>query len=133
MFTKEQYFRDFEYTKVHSENADYLIKRCSLLENKLLSMGVKFPVNPKTGSHISGDTYGGFRPQECPIGAPKSAHKLGLAVDRYDPTGEIDEALMSHQELLVEYGIYIEHPSKTAGWSHWAVIPPLSNKHIFYP
>jgi hypothetical protein len=133
MFTVEQYLGKHEHTAVHAANADYLVRRTALLMDKLMAMGVEFKNNPKTGTVISGDKFGGFRPQDCPIGAPKSAHKLGLAVDLYDPSGCIDKAIMEHQELLVEYGVYIEHPSKTEGWSHWAVVPPLSNKHVFYP
>jgi hypothetical protein len=122
-----------DWTPKRKANAIRLLAACSLLEARLISMGVRFPTNSKTVSQISGEIYGGFRPQSCPIGASKSSHKEGLAVDRYDPLGEIDEALESHPELLNEFGIYIEHPEKTIGWSHWTIKAPGSGKYIFYP
>ena len=36
--------------------------------------GVEVETNPKTGTCVSGSTYGGFRPQNCPEGAPHSSH-----------------------------------------------------------
>ena len=105
----------------------------ALLEQEMVADNVDFPVNPKTGTGISGEGNGGFRPQDCPIGAPDSSHKEGLAIDRYDPNGEIDGWLMLHQDRLEFYGIYIEHPSATTGWSHWTTRAPGSGHHVFYP
>lgn len=113
--------------------AGLLLHACAMLEQDMLNDGVVFPINPNTGSGVSGETFGGFRPQDCPIGAPDSAHKTGEAVDRYDPTGELDVWLMAHQDKLLEYGIYIEHPSATTGWSHWSTRAPRSGHHVFYP
>ena len=95
--------------------------------------GVEFPDNPITHSGVSGETYGGFRPQSCPIGAPHSQHKEGSAVDRYDPLGEIDDWIMAHQEIARAYGIYIEHPSATIHWSHWQNVAPKSGHTVFFP
>lgn len=95
--------------------------------------GVSFPISPITKSGVSGQTFGGFRPQDCPQGASNSAHKQGLAVDRYDPLGKIDGWLLEHPEALEKYGVYIEHPDTTQHWSHWTIRPPGSGKHIFYP
>ena len=95
--------------------------------------GVIFPINPNTKSIVAGNKYGGFRPQACSQGAPKSAHKLGLAVDIWDPENKIDEWLMDHQPLLTALGIYIEHPDYTKGWSHWSIKAPKSGHHVFIP
>lgn len=95
--------------------------------------GVAFPVNPATKSQISGKNYGGFRPKDCPIGAAKSNHKLGAAVDLFDPLNAIDEWCMSHVNQLEECGIYIEHPNYTDGWAHWSTIKPSSGARIFKP
>ena len=114
-------------------NAQRLILACAKLQDELQDAGIHFQLNPRTGTTISGETFGGFRPQSCPIGAHDSAHKTGEAVDRYDPDGSIDDYLMTHQELLAECGIYIEHPSATHGWSHWSVRAPASGHHVFVP
>jgi len=95
---------------------------------------VVFPVNiRKTNTQVSGDVYGGFRPQSCPIGAPHSAHKEGQGLDWFDPEGKIDEWCMKNQGKLIACGIYIEHPDSTPGWSHWSDRAPGSGHHVFYP
>jgi hypothetical protein len=114
-------------------NAHRLLEACTSLENEMVAAGVEFPISPSTKSGVSGQTYGGFRPQSCPIGAPKSAHKEGLAVDRYDPKGDIDKWLLNNPSALERHGIYIEHPSATVGWSHWSIKAPGSGRRIFYP
>jgi hypothetical protein len=122
-----------DWTMAIQANAHKLLTACAALEVDMVAAGVVFPDNPATKSGVSGQTYGGFRPQNCPQGAEHSAHKEGLAVDRYDPHGDIDTYLMKRQDLLVKYGIFIEHPSKTDGWSHWSAKPPGSGNHVFYP
>jgi hypothetical protein len=133
MFTKDQYMGEHEHTALHSTNAGTLIKTVTALYDKLTARGIHFRINPTTGSIISGNTFGGFRPQSCPIGAPQSKHKIGLAVDLYDPEDEIDGHLLANKDLLSEFGVYIEHPDKTPRWSHWQILPPASGKHIFMP
>ena len=122
-----------DWTKQRQENAKKLLQACLLLEHEMLEDGVSFPDNPITKSGVSGKTYGGFRPQDCAVGAPNSSHKEGLAVDRYDPLESIDNWCMSHQDRLKHHGIYIEHPSATKGWSHWTIRAPKSGKTVFYP
>jgi len=95
--------------------------------------GVVFPINPATECGISGKTYGGFRPQSCPQGAAHSNHKLGLAVDRWDPLNRIDDWCMQHIEVLEECGIWIEHPDATPGWAHWQSVQPKSGRRVFLP
>ena len=135
MITLEDYFgkwRDVA-TDEHVANAVALLRSVNALHDALVTMGVTFPYNKQTGSLVSGSLYGGYRPQDCPQGAPQSAHKLGLAVDLYDPDGEIDSTLLKHQDLLIQYGIFIEHPDDTVHWSHWSIKPPKSGKHVFHP
>ena len=114
-------------------NIGRLLTACNKLEAMALQDGVKFPTNPKTKSQVSGEVYGGFRPQNCTIGAPQSAHKTGEAVDRYDPDGKIDEWCSMHVPLLRTCGIYLEHPDDTPNWSHWGIRPPKSGNTIFKP
>ena len=122
-----------DWTLERQENATKLLEACGGLELIMIDDGINFLDNPHTGSNVSGETFGGFRPQNCPQGAPNSSHKEGLAVDRYDPTGAIDEWMMNNQDKFAEYGIYIEHPSATNGWSHWTIRAPGSGHRVFYP
>ena len=137
MITFEQYVGIHEHspdwTAERQLNAVNLLVACARLEELAKEDGVVFPDNPKTGSGVSGDTLGGFRPQDCKIGAAKSSHKEGLAVDRYDPHGHIDSWCMVNQGKLAECGIYLEHPTKTIGWSHWTIKAPTSRNRVFMP
>jgi len=137
MITPEQYVGGYatfkDWNDERKANAEKLLKAIQPLEDELIAAGVPFPINPGTGTQVSGSGNGGFRPQKCPVGAARSSHKEGLAVDRYDPKGKIDNYLLAHPELLEKYGIYIEHPLCTGGWSHWSIKPPGSGHHIFYP
>lgn len=127
------HFPSPDWTAERQANAAQLLKACATLEAEMVKAGVNFPDNPATKSGVSGNTYGGFRPQNCPQGAPKSSHKEGLAVDRYDPKGEIDRWCMKNLDRLEAHGIYIEHDSATPGWSHWTIKAPKSGNRAFYP
>lgn len=137
MITKEQYVGVWaghpDWTPERQAHADVLLARSAALEAEMVADGVQFPVNPKTGTGISGEVYGGFRPQSCPIGKPHSNHKEGRAEDRYDPDNLIDAWCMAHQDRLQLHGIYIEHPDSTPHWSHWQSVPPASGHTVFYP
>lgn len=148
MITIEQYAGPHagsaDWTHERQANATKLLFACSQLEAEMADDGVAFPDNPATGSGVSGQRFGGFRPQSCPEGAPHSAHKEGLAVDRYDPNGSIDDWLMADYQknaangtagdsALMRHGIYIEHPGSTRGWSHWSIRAPGSGNHVFFP
>ena len=137
MITMEQYVGVHEHapnwTAEVQLNAANLLIACAKLEEMAKADGVKFPDNPKTGNGVSGDTLGGFRPKVCSTGAGNSSHKEGKGVDRYDPLGHIDAWCMANQDKLAECGIYIEHPSKTEGWSHWTTRRPNSGNRVFMP
>lgn len=137
MITYEQYIgpwaKSTDLTAERQANAVRLLYAVEDLMRELIAAGVRFPFNPKTLTQVSGETYGGFRPQACPIGAPRSSHKEGLAVDIYDPDNKIDEWCMVNQDRLAHFGIYIEHPSATPHWSHWTIRPPVSGHTVFYP
>lgn len=106
-----------------------------LCVNKLLDMarttGIRFKINKSTGTLISGTRYGGFRPKSCPEGAPGSAHKVGKAVDVYDPDGILDKWITD--DLLRECNLYREHPDKTDGWCHLTIRRPGSGNRTFWP
>jgi len=93
--------------------------------------GIDLKINPRTKTYVSGEQYGGFRPQSCPIGAPHSAHKLGLACDVYDPDGALDAYLTD--AILAAHGAYREAPSATPGWAHITSRAPASGHRTFMP
>ncbi len=131
MITVEQYFRDFEHTETHTENAKALLNRVAMLIAFAETQGVKARINKKTGSIISGDTYGGFRPLSCPIGAEKSAHKQGMAVDIYDPDNALDAFV--NDIILTKFDLYREHPDDTQHWLHVSTKIPASKRRTFKP
>lgn len=125
-----------DWTPARQANAARLLTAVNSLIMVAMQERIALPVNPKTKSQVSGEQYGGFRPQSCPEGAPDSAHKEGLAVDIYDPSGAIDAWLQKSpaaQRKYEELGLYFEHPTKTPGWSHWGLRRPPSGKRFFYP
>jgi hypothetical protein len=133
----EQYFGKWlghkDVTMPIIDNAKRLVDACNKLIAAMESTGLTFTINPITQSLVGGETLGGFRPQDCPIGAPQSAHKQGLAVDIYDPDNRIDNWIIGHQKILNEFGLYFEHPTATPRWSHWSTRKPKSGRRIFYP
>jgi hypothetical protein len=131
MITKEQYFSKFAHNETHAANAEILLNRVNLLIDFLEKKGVKCPINPKTFSQISGTQYGGFRPQECPIGSAKSSHKTGMGVDVFDPNNSID--LNINDKVLEQFDLYREHPSATNTWCHLTTRAPGSKKRSFMP
>lgn len=140
MITIRQYFGEYidhpDANTVRLANATQLLVACSRLEEIMRADGIIFRDSPNTNSGVGGQGNGGFRPQDCTIGAPKSSHKEGLAVDRYDPDGGIDLWCMRNAGpggALERCGIYIEHPSKTLYWSHWTIKPPGSGNRVFMP
>lgn len=145
MLSVEEYFGPWvdhpDATSERKFNAQNLVDACNRLEAMALEDNVAFPEHKRTLSKlswgdisdVSGDGYGGFRPQDCPIGAKNSSHKEGEGVDRYDPGGNIDAWCMENKDKLEACGIHIEHPSATVGWSHWTIRPPRSGSIVFYP
>ena len=137
MITLEQYLglwaKSKDLTPERLGNAQKLMIAINNLVAEMETAGVRFQVNPATHSQVSGVTFGGFRPQSCPQGAPHSNHKEGCAVDIYDPAGDVDAWLMKHLDRLEAHGIYIEHPDSTIHWSHWQIVAPHSGNRVFHP
>ena len=135
MITLEQYFGPYcthpDAGAGMYQAADAMLEKVNGLLAQAEADAVPLPVNPKTGSQVSGTENGGFRPQACPIGAPKSAHKQARAVDVYDPGGELDGWLTD--EILTAHGLYREHPDDTQGWCHLSDKAPGSGKRTFKP
>ena len=82
LLTLDQYFGPWrthpDATKPRRDNALLLLAAVEKLAALAVAERVVFRVNPKTGSIVSGQQFGGFRPQSCCEGAPNSSHKRGL-------------------------------------------------------
>lgn len=125
-----------DLTPARYANAQRLLGKVNSLMAAMMEAGVEFPVNPATKCQVGGSGNGGFRPQDCPVGAPGSAHKQGLAVDIYDPHGDIDDWLnndVEAREIYTELELYFEALSSTVGWSHWSLVRPVSGRRFFIP
>ena len=80
--------------------------------------------------------YSGYRPRSCPIGAAKSAHKSGAAVDLHTRTVAQMDALRARIVKMGSiYGITrMEDPSATPGWCHIDTRPHnFTGVHVFIP
>lgn len=135
MITIDEYFGRWinhpDATPERKANAAFLLDRVNRLLAKALANGVSMRENPHTECCVSGNTYGGFRPQDCPQGAMHSSHKEGAAVDIYDPKNELDNFVTD--ALLEECELYREHPDSTPGWLHLSYRKPKSGHRTFLP
>lgn len=120
-----------DLTEDRRENIADLVPAVNALLAKAKAAGVPLPINPKTGTQVSGERYGGFRPQTCTIGAPLSAHKVGMAVDIYDPANALDDWITD--DVLRECGLYREGGNWTPGWTHLTTRRPGSGNRTFMP
>lgn len=140
MITQEDYFKAYaghpEITDEIRINAAGLLTAVNALLEDAIAQGWEPKVNPATGTLISGQQNGGWRPQACPIGAPKSSHKQGRGVDVADGDGELDRTI--DDAMLKRHGLFREHPDATAGWCHLTDRAPGSwtaenDKRTFWP
>lgn len=122
-----------DWTPARTANATLLLAKANELLRIAAQAGIICLTNPKTKSQISGSTFGGFRPQNCPIGAPNSHHKEGRGIDIYDPDNQIDAWCMANLPSLEAVGIWLEHPDATKSWSHWQSVPPKSGNRVYQP
>lgn len=113
--------------------AKILLDRVNALIADYEATGKKVAFNNFTKSQISGAKYGGFRTQDCPIGAPRSSHKLGMAVDIIDRDNALDDWITANPDVLVTYDLYREAPEKTKSWCHLSTKAPKSGKRTFLP
>lgn len=118
-------------TAERKEAAQVMLDKVNAILTEAEANGVELHTNPKTQTHVSGEQYGGFRPQECPQGAPHSSHKEGRAVDVYDPDNALDRWVTDAR--LEAFGLYREHPDSTPRWCHLTDRAPGSGRRTFYP
>lgn len=131
MITTSQYFINREASNDIRAAAIYFLLKVNKLLEAANDAGVDIPINPKTGSQISGTTEGGFRLCTCTQGAPNSSHREGRGVDLYDPHNALDNWL--DDAKLEQYGLFREHPDATPLWCHLTDRPPHSGKRTFLP
>jgi hypothetical protein len=120
-----------DFTPARQDAARDLCARVNALLADLEAEGVRTRANPKTGTLISGETYGGFRPQDCPIGAAGSSHKQGQGLDLFDPYGVLSGRLVMRVAMLVKHGLWMENPAATPTWCHLQTRP--AKIRIFIP
>ena len=104
--------------------ANVLLEKVDNLLNQMVADGCTLLVNSHTKCYVSGSGNGGFRPQSCPVGAPKSKHKTGHGVDIYDPYRELAKWCYMHPEALQTLGLSMEDARWTPSWLHLQDIPP---------
>lgn len=109
-------------------NAEFLLEKVNRL---LHAYGKELPINPNTKTNISGQTFGGFRPQSCPQGSLGSSHKEGRGVDIYDPENDLDDWITDG--ILTAYHLYREAPDSTFHWCHLTDRAPKSGNRTFRP
>jgi hypothetical protein len=117
------------------ENAVRWVDVANKLIERLELYGVMVDRNPSTGTQLNS----GWRPPAVnaavPTASKTSLHMVGLAGDVHDENNRIDTFLMTPagQSLLIELGVWLEHPDSTPQWSHWQIVPPHSGNRVFKP
>ena len=132
MISISDYFQAKPHTHEHEANAVELLDR---VEKLCMTLAWDYPIDPDTGTSISGSKGGagdgGFRLSTATTGAATSSHKEAKAVDVFDPKNELDDLITD--ALLSAYGLYREDPSKTQTWCHLTTRAPKSGKRTFLP
>ncbi len=140
MITLADYFMGRDRTHGHLLGSDLRANAGRTVEaaNKLLVLaktaGVSLESSPRTGTIVSS----GWRPPDInantPNAAMRSLHMRCLAVDLFDPDGDLDAWLLdSADTVLSDLGLWLEHPAATKGWAHVQLLPPGSKRRVFYP
>ncbi len=126
-----QWFDHPDATDECKANAEELLDRVNALLLEADAHEVELMENPVTGTYVSGSRYGGFRPQDCPQGAPNSSHKVGKGIDIYDPNNALDNWISDG--ILAKYDLFREAPQATRSWCHLTSREPRSGKRTFLP
>ncbi|HEY6965854.1 MAG TPA: hypothetical protein VI229_00170 [Burkholderiales bacterium] len=150
MISAIEYFGYKPHTPQQASCALDLLDRVNGLRAEAFAAGVPCPIDPDTGTEISGSKGGagdgGFRLETATTGRGNSSHKIlpaakpaGAGVDCFDPTNALDGWLDQFEDgaggnsKLEEYGLYREHPDSTPGWCHLTNRAPGSGHRTFQP
>ena len=135
MIDTDDYFAGYRghagITTPMMDNAALLLTRVRALLEWAVTEGWVPTINQVTGTMVSGQTDGGWRPQECATGAPNSAHKQARAVDVADADGTLDGLITD--DALEDFGLYREAPESTRHWCHLTDRSPASGRRTFNP
>ena len=144
MITLQQFYMGRDLTHGHLLGSDLRANEARTVEtaNALLVLaktaGVTLEASPRTGSIVSS----GWRPPDIngatPGAALRSLHMQCLALDLFDPDGDLDDWLLSVADtVLKDLGLWMEHPAATKGWAHVQLRPQGSyartGRRWFYP
>lgn len=156
MITVAQYFGQKPHSDAQEAAAlDLLGKRNALRVEWMQATGRTCPIDPDTGTEISGSRGGagdgGFRLTTATTGKIGSSHKClpadkpnGAGVDDFDgPDDAFDKWLDTFETgdggntKLEECGLYREHPDDTQaglnGWCHLQTRAPASGRRTYRP
>lgn len=138
MITKSHYFGAKSYPVSHGENTEKLLHAVNALLHDAVNAGVyDYWIAPDTQTQISGERGGsgdgGYRLPESKTGPKGSAHRVGRAIDVYDPERKLAAWCIKNKAALAKHGLYIEDPRWTPGWVHVQDISPESGKRVYIP
>jgi len=162
MMTVAQYFGIKPHSEAQEAAAlDLLGKRNALRVEWMQATGRTCPIDPDTGTELSGSRGGagdgGFRLTTATTGKVGSSHKClpadkpdGAGVDDFDGPDNAFDTWLDQFEVLMpdglseggntkleEYGLYREHPDYTQagpnGWAHLQTRAPISGKRTYKP
>jgi len=135
--TLTQYLGHYDDDRITPEvraNAERLLAIVNTALTAAEADGVQLHVNPHTGNYIGGSGNGGVRPPDSPVGAAKSGHKRGTAIDPYDPHRGLAAWSWKNKARLELLGIRaMERPEWTPTWVHWQIEPVASGVFAFIP
>lgn len=118
----------------HYDNAGKLLSKVNVVLAAFVADKGVLHVNPDTGTLIAGNGHGGYRLDASTVGAAKSKHKTGQAVDVYDPHRDLARWVLEHPALVhQQLGLSIERPEWTPTWVHFQSVPPGSGVFAFIP
>jgi hypothetical protein len=140
VITLADYYMGRDRTHGHLLGSDLRANAARTVEaaNALLVLaktgGVSLEASPRTGTIVSS----GWRPPDIngatPGAALRSLHMQCLAVDLFDPDGDLDDWLLANADtVLRDLALWLEHPAATKGWAHVQLRPPRSGRRVFYP
>lgn len=61
------------------------------------------------------------------------AHETAEGIDLEDEDGALKEWLAGNQHVLMNHGLYMEHPSATRRYVHVQTRAPRSGRRVFFP
>lgn len=114
-----------------------VVKNLITREEVLMGRDKEYPLSEAQAVNLSKllkalnkfrNTYGkpmvvtsGYRPGSYNTragGAPNSAHLSCEACDFADTDGTLDQYCLDNQQVLIDCGLWQEHPDSTPGWIH---------------